>query len=204
MRLRRPRAALHSEKALTSPCLPTVPCAALALAAPWGANAQTAPIAPTPDVAGAGAATEVETVVVTANRSPAPISQVGQSVTVLTASQIRLDQETSVADILARTPGVVLTRNGGPGEATTLSIRGATTSQTVVLIDGVKVNDPSSTATGYDFANLITGDVWAFAPQGAASARAAKDTVARQGDFKAFSECRAARRRRSLTAPPPA
>ena len=110
-------------------------------------------------IAGSTAATTVEQVVVTANRSATPVDEVGQQVTVLTLPQIRLDQETSVADILARTPGVVLTRNGGPGEATALSIRGATTDQTVVLIDGVKVNDPSSTGTGYDFANLLTGDV---------------------------------------------
>ena len=127
-----------------------------ALCAPALAFAQ---VAPTPDVAGSGAATEVETVVVTANRSPTPISQVGQSITVLTAPQIQLDQETSVADILARTPGVVLTRNGGPGQTTSLTIRGAESAQTVVLIDGVKVNDPSNVGAGYDFANLITGDV---------------------------------------------
>ena len=127
-----------------------------AFCAPAWALAQTAPA---PDIAGASAADLTATVVVTANRSARPIDQVGQSVTLLTAPQIKLDQETSVADILARTPGVVLTRNGGPGEATTLSLRGATTDQTVVLIDGVKVNDPSSTGTGYDFANLLTGDV---------------------------------------------
>ena len=129
----------------------------LATAAPIAALAQ--PQAPSPDVAGSVAATTVEQVVVTANRSATPADQVGQQVTVLTAPQIQLDQETSVADILARTPGVVLTRNGGPGETTSLSLRGASTDQTVVLIDGVKVNDPSSTGTGYDFANLITGDV---------------------------------------------
>ncbi len=132
-----------------------------ALAPPPTACAQgaTTPIAPTPDIAGAGAATEVSTVVVTADRSPTPISQVGQSITLLTGAEIRLDQETGVADILARTPGVVVTRNGGPGEVTSLNIRGANTDQTVVLIDGVKVNDPSAVGAGYDFANLITGDV---------------------------------------------
>ena len=136
--------------------------AALSLAAlSLAARAQTTapPTAPTPDIAGSGAATEVQEVVVTANRSPTPLFQVGQQVTVLTLPQIQLDQETDVADILARTPGVVVTRNGGPGEATSLSIRGATTDQTVVLIDGVKVNDPSATGTGYDFSNLIAGDV---------------------------------------------
>ena len=127
-----------------------------AFCAPAFALAQ---VAPTPDVAGSGAATEVETVVVTANRSAKPIDQVGQSITLLTAPQIQLDQETNVADILARTPGVALTRNGGPGQPTSVFIRGADSDHTVVLIDGVKVNDPSATGTGYDFANLVTGDV---------------------------------------------
>ncbi len=140
--------------------LAAVSSAALALAA-WGAppSALAQATAPTPDIAGAGAATEAPTVVVTANRSPAPISQVGQSITVLTGPDIQADQETDVADILARTPGLTLDRNGGPGQPTSVFIRGADSDHTVVLIDGVKVNDPSATGTGYDFANLVTGDV---------------------------------------------
>lgn len=112
-----------------------------------------------PDEAGSTAATEVADVVVTANRAPTPIAQVGQSLIVLTTAQIRLDQETNVADILARTPGISFTRNGGPGEPTSLFIRGADSDQTVTLIDGVKVNNPADPGTGYDFANLITGDI---------------------------------------------
>ena len=134
-----------------------LPLCLSALAA--GAPALAQPQAPSPDFAGATAATTVEQVVVTANRSATPVDEVGQQVTVLTLPQIRLDQETSVADILARTPGVVVSRNGGPGETTSLNIRGADSDQTVVLIDGVKVNDPSDVGTGYDFANLLTGDV---------------------------------------------
>jgi vitamin B12 transporter len=101
----------------------------------------------------------VEKVVVTANRSPTAVDLVGQSFTVLTLEQIRQDQEVSVADIVARTPGVTLARNGGPGQPTSLFIRGADSDQTLVLIDGVKVNDPSDPGTGYDFANLDVGDV---------------------------------------------
>ena len=139
------------------PRLIALPAFLLATAAPFAALAQ--PQAPSPDIAGATAATTVEPVVVTANRAATPAEEVGQQVTVLTLPQIRLDQETSVADILARTPGVVVTRNGGPGEATSLDIRGADADQTVVLIDGVKVNDPSDVGTGYDFASLLTGDI---------------------------------------------
>jgi vitamin B12 transporter len=112
-----------------------------------------------PDEAGATAAAAVSQVVVTANRSATPIDQVGQSVTVLTGADIRQDQETSVSDILARTPGVTFDRNGGVGQTTSIFIRGADSDQTVALIDGVKVNDPTDPGTGFDFANLISGDI---------------------------------------------
>ena len=137
-----------------------VSLSALALAAP--AMAQTVGAAgaqaPSPDVAGSAAANAVQQVVVTANRSPTPADQVGQSFTVLTAPQIRADQETTVSDILDRTPGVTVSRNGGPGGTTSLYIRGAESDQTVVLIDGVKVNDPSDPGAGYDFSTLLVGD----------------------------------------------
>ena len=133
----------------------------LALAAPISAGAQglaNGQAAP-PDEAGEAAANGAGGIVVTAIRSPLPARQVAASVTVLTAQQIQRDQETSVGDILARTPGVNVTRNGGPGETTSVFIRGAESDETVALVDGVKVNDPTDPGTGYDFANLITGDI---------------------------------------------
>ena len=133
----------------------------IALAAPMAALAQTSMggQASSPDEAGVAAADAIAQVVVTANRAPLAIDKVGQSVTVLTQDDIRLDQETAVSDILARTPGVSFSRNGGPGETTSLYIRGAEAAQTVVLIDGVKVNDPTDPGAGYDFSNLTSGDI---------------------------------------------
>jgi vitamin B12 transporter len=133
----------------------------IALAAPAAGLADEAPAGPAtaPDPAGAAAATAVEQVVVTANRTPSDADHVGQSFTVLTLDSIRLDQETDVADIIARTPGVTLSRNGGPGQTTSIFIRGADSDQTLTLIDGVKVNDPSDPGSSYDFSNLATGDV---------------------------------------------
>ena len=131
------------------------------LAAPGLVFAQAAPgqQASAPDEAGAAAATAVEQVVVTANRAPAPVQTVGQSFTIITDQALRQDQETDVADIVARTPGVSLARNGGPGQTTSLFIRGGESAQTLVLVDGVKVNDPSDLGSSYDFSNLMTGDV---------------------------------------------
>jgi vitamin B12 transporter len=97
----------------------------------------------------------VEDVVVTANRMPLETSRIGDSVTVISAKEQRRAQKTAVSDMLAMTPGVTMARNGGLGGSTSLRIRGAETDQTVVLIDGVKLNDPSQASGGYNFANLI-------------------------------------------------
>lgn len=101
----------------------------------------------------------VDTLVVVANRNPEPLSKIGQSVTVLDAETIRQSQAVALSDILQQTPGVTLVRNGGMGQTSSLGIRGAQAEQTLVLIDGVQLNDPSSPGAGFDFANLLVGDI---------------------------------------------
>jgi vitamin B12 transporter len=146
-------------KSIVRPSLTSLWLAALAWPAIALAQQGTGDKASSPDEAGAAAATAVGAVVVTANRTLSLQSRVGQSFTVLTLDQIRLDQETQVDDILTRTPGVTLSKNGGPGGVGSILIRGADSDQTLVLIDGVKVNDPSDPGTGYDFSNLYAGDI---------------------------------------------
>lgn len=115
--------------------------------------------APETDVAAKAGANAVAEVVVTATRTAQPIEKVASSVTVLTQAAIEASQAISVTELLARQPGVSYTRNGGPGTVAGLNIRGAETQHTVVLIDGVKLNDPSSTQGGYNSGNLLTGDI---------------------------------------------
>lgn len=102
---------------------------------------------------------ELDGVVVTANRAPQRIDKVGGQITLIGPETIRRSQATAVSDLLAQTPGVTFSRNGGLGAATSVRIRGAEEAHTVVLIDGVKLNDPSSTAGGFNFGNLLIGDV---------------------------------------------
>jgi len=101
----------------------------------------------------------VDELVVVADRAPERADRVGQQVTVVTAEQIRSLQTPDVTEILATTPGVSFSRNGGVGGTTNVYIRGAETGQTVVLIDGVKLNDPSTTDAGFNFGHLLIGDV---------------------------------------------
>lgn len=120
----------------------------LLLAAPAAAQ-----IAPTADPA------NTDDIVVTATRVAQPAAEVGQAVTVITRDEIDRRQTVSVADLLSTTPGVTVTRNGSLGGFTGVRLRGAEAEQTLVVIDGVRVNDPSSPGGGFDFANLLSASV---------------------------------------------
>lgn len=98
-------------------------------------------------------------IVVTALRSPVDQREVSATVTVLDEAAIRAQQPIALTDLLLRTPGISLTRNGGFGTATSLRIRGADSSQTVMVIDGVRISDPSATGGGYSFSNLLIDDI---------------------------------------------
>ncbi len=112
-----------------------------------------------PVAAAAPSDAPVEELVVVATRSPAPLVQVGNSVTVIDEAAIRESQAPAVADLLAQSPGISFVRNGGIGQLTSVFIRGAGSDETVVLIDGVQLTDPSSTAGGFFFDSLLTADI---------------------------------------------
>ena len=98
-------------------------------------------------------------IVVTAAGIEQSRDEVGQAITVIDADTIKTRQAIDVVDLLATTPGVRFNRNGTVGAQTGVSLRGAETTQTLVLIDGVKVNDPSGIGDGYDFGPLLTGNI---------------------------------------------
>jgi vitamin B12 transporter len=100
--------------------------------------------------------TTPETVVVSATRTDQPLAVTGADVSVITAQDIQTQQTVALTDILKETPGLVVVRNGGLGQPASISLRGAEAGQTVVLIDGVRVNDPSVTD---DSAATALGDL---------------------------------------------
>ncbi|MGB3806335.1 MAG: TonB-dependent receptor [Erythrobacter sp.] len=103
--------------------------------------------------------TNSQTIVVTANRTERAISQVGESVTVIGEEEIIDRQPSDVLDVLRTVPGVTFSRNGGIGTTAGVSIRGAGSDQTVVLIDGVKLNDPAAPGGGFNFGPLLAGNI---------------------------------------------
>ena len=90
------------------------------------------------------AAPEGEIVVTAANRTETELDKIGQTVSVIDLAEIERRQTQNIADILRTVPGVGISRSGSIGGTTSVFIRGAESDQTVALIDGVKLNDPSS------------------------------------------------------------
>lgn len=85
----------------------------------------------------------------------APQEALTASVSVLDATQIQALNKTTVADLLRTLPGLLVETQGGPGGLTAVSIRGGESNFTLVMVDGVAVNDPTNFRGGsFDFANI--------------------------------------------------
>ena len=100
-----------------------------------------------------------ETIVVTASRVPQDVRTVGSSISVITADEINRFQDRFARDALTTTPGLDLAQSGGPGGNGSLFLRGADSYQTMVLIDGVPVDDPSLPEGAFDFGRLLATDI---------------------------------------------
>jgi vitamin B12 transporter len=118
---------------------------ALAAAPAW---AQSNPDQPTTDANG-------DTIVVTATRSgdAIPTDLLGASVTVIDPQAIEQRQARVLSDVLRDVPGVAVNRIGAVGGQTQIRLRGAEANQTLVLIDGIEVSDPSTSE--FDFGTLL-------------------------------------------------
>jgi vitamin B12 transporter len=97
-------------------------------------------------------------IVVSVTREALPVSKVGQSVTVLTDEDIKSYQSLSLSDLLTHTGDLTLTRNGGPGQTATASIRGAGADHTLYIFNGIALNDPSQVGGGTDLGVLAVDD----------------------------------------------
>ncbi|MEO9102866.1 MAG: TonB-dependent receptor plug domain-containing protein, partial [Rhodoferax sp.] len=82
--------------------------------------------------------------VVTANRTSQPLAEVLADVSVIDNATIERSGARGVADLLGRLPGIEFARNGGPGTATSVFLRGAETRHTLVYVDGVRIDSQAT------------------------------------------------------------
>jgi len=103
---------------------------------------------------------ELDPVVVSASILPLTEAAVNQHVSVFTREQIEREAPASVAEFLSRRAGLVVDRSARSGAYGSLFLRGADPSHVVVLIDGIRQNDPlSSRGSAVDLNTLTLDDV---------------------------------------------
>ena len=93
-----------------------------------------------------------EKVVVTADRIEESVANVGSAVSVITSDEIEESGALWLIEVLERAPGVAVARSGGPGAAATVFLRGTNSNHTLFMVDGVKLNSP--TTGSYDLSHL--------------------------------------------------
>ncbi|MCG8619206.1 MAG: TonB-dependent receptor [Desulfobacterales bacterium] len=112
------------------------------------------------DTSNIPATEQLDDVMVTATRSESSLGRIGgASVTVITAKDIEAKQLPTVEEVLKGVPGIDLAANGGLGTSTSVFMRGSDSKNTLVLVDGIMLNDPSGANRGANLANLTTDNI---------------------------------------------
>ena len=102
-------------------------------------------------------AAPLERVIISASRTEATLAESGSAISIITGEELEQRQIRLVSDALRAVPGIAVSRLGPAGSLTQVRIRGAEANHTVVLIDGVKINDPFTSEV--DFAHLLSAQI---------------------------------------------
>ena len=96
--------------------------------------------------------TRLKDLVVTATRSPTPLRAIGSSADQLGSLELRRRQVRTLREALQLVPGGTVLVTGAPGGVTSLFLRGVASSQTLFLLDGIRVNDADAS-----YASVLAG-----------------------------------------------
>jgi vitamin B12 transporter len=105
------------------------------------------------------AAEDATELVVRGSRLDTPALEAGTAVTVLTDEDIARRADRFVFETLRAVPGVTVTQTGANGGVATVRLRGTSAGQTLTLIDGIPVGDPTAPGSGFDYGLLDTIDI---------------------------------------------
>ncbi len=96
--------------------------------------------------------------IVSASRAALQLNRVGNAVTVIDQEQIERRQARYVTDLLRSVPGFAISRSGVEGTQTQVRVRGSEANHVLVLIDGVRANDPA-TSDEFRWEQLTTANI---------------------------------------------
>jgi vitamin B12 transporter len=98
-------------------------------------------------------------VVVTATKTKTNTLGLANSISIIDSAQISNSNSTNVFDVLKNEVGMSFTRQGGVGTLSNIYIRGANSSHTLVMVDGIEVNLTNDPSGVYDFSALPTDNI---------------------------------------------
>lgn len=104
-------------------------------------------------------AISIDEIVVTATKTEINKRETGASLTIITGKEIEQRGKQMVIDVLKDVPGITTYQTGAMGGLSSIFMRGADAKNLLVLIDGVKMNDPSNIDRSFDFSNLTTDNI---------------------------------------------
>ena len=94
-------------------------------------------------------------ITITPTRRPAPLAERPESTSIIERADIEARPSAGVPELLSQVPGVSIDQPGGPGGVSSLYLRGTDPNHTLVLIDGIRANDPTNTRGGsFDLSTL--------------------------------------------------
>ncbi len=103
---------------------------------------------------------KTEPVIITVSAQAIPESSVSGSVTLISREMIEASQAESVIDLLQESTFLHISQVGGAGGLSSVTLRGGDPNFTLVMIDGIPVNDPTNLLGGsYDFSYLSTDQI---------------------------------------------
>ena len=101
--------------------------------------------------------TTFDEIVVTATRIEEPLGEISGSVTIVTQEDIQKMNAAFLPDVFRHISGLHVIQYGGAGKTASVLIRGGSSSHTLVLIDGIRMN--STTTGGFDFSGINVDDI---------------------------------------------
>ena len=88
--------------------------------------------------------TTLDPVTITATLNPSPASKTGRNIVTVTGEMFNKLPVHSLDDLLRYLPGIEVQQRGPAGSQSDIVLRGGTFQQVLVIIDGLRINDPNS------------------------------------------------------------
>ena len=99
------------------------------------------------------------TIVVTANKIDTGVNKIGDSVVVITKKEIEERNSSSIVELLRTIPSLNVVQTGGFGGNVSVFIRGTDSAKSLIMVDGMEINDPMNPSRGANLANFELSNV---------------------------------------------